>query len=229
MSRRNKRPLGYTQKEHTFNADVPLSIPVYEQAIVGYSHSGYSGDYPGYTGPGIPDITLARSNRQPDTNNYLGVNYFQLEITRTPTVTYFCQTANLPSLTLTPVEQPSTLGLRPKWIGCQYAYEDLQVSFLVDEDMRNWLEVYRWMEEIGNLENNDSVIAETQTMDFFSDITLLITNSSYKPKYRVQFKKAFPIAISSIQFNTASMDTEPIIATATFTYDSYTIKTLTEN
>ena len=226
---RRFRNLGYSQDEIKHLDDVPLSIPAYTQAIEGYSSTGYTGSYPGYTGPGMPDITLARSGRIPDTNNYLGVNYFQLEITRTPTVTYFCQTANLPSLTLTPVEQPGTLGVRPKWIGGQYAYEDLQVSFLVDEDMRNWMEVYRWMEEIGNLENNDMVIAEKQTMDFFSDITLLVTNSSYKPQYRVQFKKAFPIAISGIQFNTASMDTEPILATATFTYDSYTIKTLTEN
>lgn len=212
-----------------YRDDIPLSIPVYEQAVEGYSYSGYTGAYPGYTGEGIPDITRARSARQPDTNNYLGVNYFQLEITRTPTVTYFCQTANLPSLTLTPAEQPSTLGLRPKWIGGQYAYEDLQVSFIVDEDMKNWMEVYRWMEEIGNLDNMDNVIAEKQTMDFFSDITLLVTNSAYKPKYRVQFKKAFPIAISGINFNTASMDTEPILATATFTYDYYTIKTMNEN
>ena len=212
-----------------YKDDIPLTIPAYQQAIEGYSYSGYTGSYPGYTGEGIPDITRVRSGRQPDTNNYLGVNYFQLEITRTPTVTYFCQTASLPSLTLTPVEQPSTLGLRPKWIGGQYAYEDLQVSFLVDEDMKNWMEVYRWMEEIGNLGDMDNVIAGEQNMDFFSDITLLVTNSSYKPQYRVQFKKAFPIAISGINFNTASMDTEPILATATFTYDNYTIKTLTEN
>lgn len=194
----------------------------YNEALAGFS-GGYTGDYPGYTGPGMPDITRRRSPIQPDTNNYLGGNFFQLQITRLPTVTYFCQSANLPSLTVTPAEQPTTLGIKPKWVGGQYAFEDLQVSFLVDEQMRNWLEVYRWMEEIGNLEDMTKVIAAKQTMDFFSDITLTITNSTYNPKYYVRFKRAWPIAISGIQFTSVAVDTEPMLATATFTYDSYSI------
>ena len=197
----------------------------YEGSLVGFD-GGYTGAYPGYTGPGIPDITRVRNSRQPDTNNYLSTNYFQLEITRLPTVTYFCQSVNLPSLTLTPAEQPTPLGLKARWVGGQYTYEDLTVSFLVDEDLKNWLEVYEWMETISNLDDNQTVISGQQTKDFFSNILLTITNSAYKPKFHVHIQDAFPIALSGIEFNSTTPETEPVVAQATFTFTNYRIKSV---
>ena len=184
---------------------------------------GYTGEAHGYTGPGIPDISKVTNPRQPDTNNYLSSNYFRLEITRLPTVTYFCQSASIPSLTLTPVEQPTAFGLRPKWVGGQYSFEDLVVNFIVDEKMRNWYEVYEWMKSIGNMEKYSDTYDKTQTQDSFSDITLTIMNSAYKPQYYVKFKDAFPIGLSSLDFNSTSTENEPIVASATFSYTSYDI------
>ena len=181
------------------------------------------GNTGGFTGPGIPDITRVKNPRQPDTNNYLATNYFRLEITRLPTVTYFCQTASLPSLTLTQIDQPTATGLFPKWIGGKYNFEDFTVSFIVDENMKNWLEVFEWMKDIGTMESLDNAIDRKQTQDFFSDILIVVTNSVYKPKYHIRFKDAFPIALSGIDFNSSSTENEPVIATATFTYTSYDI------
>jgi len=187
---------------------------------------GYTGANVGYTGPGMPDVSRVSNPRQPDNNNYLSSNYFQIEITRLPTVTYFCQSASIPSLTLTPVEQPTAFGLRPKFVGGQYSFEDLVVNFIVDEQMKNWYEVYEWMRSIGNMEKYSDTIDRTQTGDFFSDITLTVTNSAYKPQYYVRFKDAFPIGLSSLEFNSSSTENEPIIASATFSYTSYDITTI---
>mgnify|MGYP005827308337 CR=1 FL=1 len=177
----------------------------------------------GYTGPGIPDVTRVTNPRQPATNNYLATNYFRLEITRLPTVTYFCQSANLPSLSLTPIEQPTSLGVNPKWIGGKYNFEDFTVSFVVDENMKNWLEVFEWMKDIGTFDGTTIPIDNKQTSDFFSNINIVVTNSVYKPKYYIMFTDAFPIALSGIEFNSTNTENEPAIATATFTYTSYNI------
>jgi len=184
---------------------------------------GYTGAGDGYTGPGIPDVTQVTNSRQPDTNNYLASNLFQLEITRLPTVTYHCQAANIPTISITPVEQPSIFGTFPKHVGGRYSFEDMSVSFLVDEDMKNWLEVFRWIESLGAMESWDTVI---EHRDFFSDIVITVMNSAYKRKYEVRFTNAFPIALSGIDFNSSSVDNEPIVANATFTYDSYNITAL---
>ena len=177
----------------------------------------------GYTGSGMPDVTQVSNPRQPSTNNYLSSNYFQLEITRLPTVTYHCQTASIPALNLTPAEQPSPFGTYPKLVGGRYSFEDLSVSFMVDEEMKNWLEVFRWLESLGAMESWDTVI---DYGDFFSDISLTVMNSAYKRNYEVRFKNAFPTSLTGIEFNSSSMDNETIIASATFTYDSYNITAL---
>ena len=184
---------------------------------------GYTGERDGYTGPGMPDVAKRLYPTQPDTNNYLSSNYFQLEITRLPTLTYFCQSTSIPSLTLTPVEQPTAFGLRPKFVGGQYSFEDLVVNFVVDEKMRNWYEVYDWMKSIGNMDKYSDAIDRTQTGDFFSDIVLTITNSAYKPQYYVRFRDAFPIGLSSLEMNSTSTENEPVLASATFSYTSYDI------
>ena len=184
------------------------------------------GNTGGFTGPGIPDVTRVTNPRQPDTNNYLATNFFQLEITRLPTVTYFCQNVGLPSVSVTPVEQPTAVGLFPKFVGGKYNFEDITVSFIVDENMKNWMEVFEWIKDIGTMEGLNNPIDRKQTGDFFSDILLVVTNSVYKPKYHIRFKDAFPIALSGIDFNSALNENEPVIATATFTYTSYNITTL---
>ena len=181
------------------------------------------GNTGGFTGPGIPDITRVVNPRQPDTNNYLATNYFRLEITRLPTVTYFCQSLGLPSIGLTPLEQPTAVGLYPKWIGGKYAFEDLTVNFVVDEDMKNWVEVFEWMKDIGTMESLNNTIDRKQTGDFFSDILLVVTNSVYRPNLHIRFKDTFPIALSGFEFTSIATDTEPITASATFAYTSYEI------
>jgi len=107
------------------------------------------------------------------------------------------------------------------------------VSFLVDEDMKNWIEVFEWMKSIGlMIDSKDTLNYKTpgrpsgQFEDYFSDAYLAITNSSYKPKIQVRIHEMFPTSLTGIQFNTTNSDNEPVIATATFAYTYYTIESL---
>lgn len=178
----------------------------------------------GYTGPGIPDITQVSNPTQPDTNNYLGNTYFRFEFTRLPTVTYFCQRVNLPSISFTSAELPTPLGLTSKVPGGKYNYDQLNVSFIVDEEMKNWLEVYNWMRSIGNLDDISNHIKNH--MDKYSDARLIITNSAFTPNISVRFRGVFPIALSGIDFDSTSVDTETVVSTATFAFTHYEIETL---
>ena len=194
---------------------------------------GYTGEKTGYTGPGIPDVTRVSNARQPDTNNYLATNYFKLEISRLPLVTYYCQQANLPAVSLTPSEQNSRMGTPIKWVGGRYNFEEFTVNFMIDENMKNWIEVFEWIESIGLMIDgkntiNSSIVNKPvgQIPDYFSDGRLVITNSSYKPKLNVIFHDIFPISLSGIDFNSTNTDNEPSIASATFAYTYYTVSKL---
>ena len=48
-------------------------------------------------------------------------------------------------------------------------------------------------------------------------------DAGYNPMKKVVFKDMFPVGISGIQFSSVVVDTEPVIATATFSYTSYEI------
>jgi hypothetical protein len=200
------------------------------------AYAGYTGEIVGYTGPGIPDVTRVTDPRQPDTNNYLSTNYFKLEITRLPLLTYYCQSVNLPSLSLTSAEQGTSTGTTVKWIGGRYTWEELNVTFLIDEDMKNWLEIFEWMEEIAVMTDvkntmNSKMIGKSgwQIDDYFSNAQLAITNSSYKPKLIVDIIDIFPISLSGIPFNSTNTDNEPATGTVTFAYTYYNINRLTNS
>ena len=79
---------------------------------------------------------------QPQTNNYLANNRFQFFLKRCPNLTYFCQRANIPSISFgTSLQSTPTIGplKRP---GTSYLLEDISLGFLIDENMKNWLEIF---------------------------------------------------------------------------------------
>jgi len=163
--------------------------------------------------------------RQPETNNYLATNFFKLEIDEFPTVSYFCQSVNLPSLTVSLMEVPApAMGVPIRSPVGRYGYENMSVSFLVDEKMDNWLEVYNWMYDMSTSESDSRKINPYNRI--LSDATITIMDGSYTPMKRVIIKDIFPVGISGIQFSSVVVDTEPVVATATFAFTSYEIRNI---
>lgn len=176
----------------------------------------------GYWTPG--DL-FATNPSQPANTNFLTNNKFQFKLSRCPTVTYFCQRANIPSLAFGTSIQSNPSGIPIRRPGTAFNYEDLQVGFIVDEDLVNWLEIHEWMRSLGvSYEYPHETIDEPQKV---ATGHLLITNSNYKPIILVNFRNIYPVFLSGIDFDSALPDTDAVIATATFSYTHYEIKTLT--
>tara|TARA_R110002012_G_scaffold204050_1_gene373601 strand:- start:6522 stop:6905 length:384 start_codon:yes stop_codon:yes gene_type:complete len=106
----------------------------------------------------------------------------------------------------------------------RYSYEQMTVSFIVDEEMKNWREIHDWMRTLSAAEDCTEVIPHKERFD---TATIMIMNSAYKPNVRVTLKEVFPVGISGIQFSSVSVDNEPVVATATFAYTSYEVKDIT--
>ena len=80
--------------------------------------------------------------RQPDNLNPLLPTYFQFSMKRCPHVTFFCQSANLPSISASPLEQPT------RFVGIPHApgipeFDDLTINFIVDEEMNKKFRKHR--------------------------------------------------------------------------------------
>ena len=172
-----------------------------------------------------PGDLYTTSPNQPTNTNFLTNNKFQFRITRCPTVTYFCQRANIPSLSFGVSIQSQPGGVVIKRPGTAYNYEDLQVGFIVDENLANWLEIYEWIRQIGiSYDTTGEHIEEHQKV---ATGLMLITDSKYKPIISVTYQNMFPTFLSGIDFDSALTDTDAVVATCTFSYTHYEINVLT--
>ena len=160
-------------------------------------------------------------DRYPQHMNPLLPTYYRFTIARLPKVTYFCQNASLPTVTMSEVIMPTPFVQikRPS----KMDFDELSIGFVVDESMGNWLEIFNWMRSVTNVEDyKEFRPANTHV----STANLLILNSSKNPKINVRFHDIFPKSLTSIDFTSTVMDPEPFVATATFSYRSYDIEIL---
>jgi hypothetical protein len=113
-------------------------------------------------------------------------------------------------------------------------FSDLEVTFRVDEDMENYLEIYNWMVATGFPENFDQYKGPDPSnrqsnftqKELVSDATLVIHDSKMNPKTEIIFKDIFPIQLSELKFDTRSTDVIYIDATVTFTHSRFNMKSL---
>lgn len=163
----------------------------------------------------------------PANKNFLSPLGFRFTLTRAPNLTFNVQSARIPGLQLSQAESPTPFVTIP--IASHITYNPLSVSFRVSEDLDDYLEIYNWMVGLGAPESfaqykalKDVDPGNPQTV--YSDITLLIMNSSMRPNIKVTFKDAFPISIGDLEFNTTDTDVNYIQCTADFEYLKYNIE-----
>ena len=174
---------------------------------------------------------MAATDRQPDNTNYLSPLGFRFVLNRTPTINYFVQNATLPSVSLLTTDVPNPL-INRVIPGTKLTYEPLSLSFMVDEDMQNYLELYDWLTGLGTPNSTNErkdFIERSQTFnkDFnsiMSDGTLFALTSHQNANVKIIFKDMFPTSLSDLSFDSTLTDVEYLRATVTYQYLSYRIE-----
>lgn len=157
--------------------------------------------------------------------NYMVPNNFVGSIKRLPNTSFTLQKTNIPSLSTAPITQPTALN--PLQVPYDtLRYHELTWTFLVDEKMDNYLEVFEWMHAIAFPQDHSQYKKNDLNYDLKSDISVIILNSSKNPAISVTFHDAFPSALSDLYFDNTLTDTKPLIVDATFNYNYYTIERL---
>lgn len=178
---------------------------------------------------------------QPSTYDYLKPNVFRFKIQSLPQVSYTCQAANLPGLTLGVAQQTSPF-LDIHRIGDKMVFDDLNLTFIVSEDAKNFRELYNWMVALGFPENwgqlnsflqkrstilpNQNKLSGDAEFAATSDATLVIMDSANNPKLNVVFQDVFPVSLSGLDFDLRSPTVEYLTAAVSFKYKTYQIEVL---
>ena len=185
--------------------------------------------------------------RQPDQLDYASPTQFRFGVHQLPKVEFFTVSANLPGISASISIQSTPFKDIPT-MGDKLTYDNLSISFIVDEYLENYISLHDWMVGIGfpqkreqfrtyrDVTSNTPAEGGTPTIDrigratadraLYSDAFLQILSNKNNPIVEVIFENLFPVSLSALDFSQSATDVEYIVATAEFAYQIYEIKTL---
>ena len=185
--------------------------------------------------------------RQPDQLDYASPTQFKFGIHQLPKVEFFTITANLPGISMDTITVATPFKDIPT-VGDKLTYENLSITFQVDEYLENYITLHNWMKGIGfpsdrsqfrtfrDITSNTPASGKTPPTDMvgkaipdkalYSDANLMILSNKNNPIVEVDFQNIFPISLGALDFTQAVTDVEYMTATAEFAYQIYEIKTL---
>jgi len=186
----------------------------------------------------ITNVTEASwDSRNPNELDYLRPNAFKFQVHNIPNVSYFCQAANIPEMNLPPAVLPTPLVDIP-YAGEKLDFGVLMIRFLIQEDMKNYKELYDWMIGLGFPEDHEqhTKFEESQSYRFpdvekkpfmSSDATLFLLDSNNNPITNIIFRDAFPVSLQGLDFEISTGNTDYMVGVAMFRYRDFLIETTT--
>lgn len=188
--------------------------------------------------------------RQPTTLDYASPTQFRMIINQLPKVEFFITAANVPGINLGEAIFPTPLKQIPMQ-GDEITFENLSISFLVDENLENYKELHDWLIGIGfpqsrsqfkdfrsttsnrpgttqgNSQDIGDVQPSTAVSPMFSDATLTILSNKNNPVVEVRFEELSPVALGALNFDQEATDVQYLKTTCDFNYKYYKIVPLT--
>ncbi len=186
-------------------------------------------------------------SRQPTKLDYSSPTQFKFSINQLPKVEFFTVAANLPGISLppasynTPFKNIPTIGEKPE-------YEDLTITFIVDEFLENYISIHEWITGTGfpksrqqfsdfrTLTANNPTDAKTVSVDkvgtatpdrgMYGDATLTILSNKNNPLVEIRFQDLFPTSLGGLDYTQVATDVEYLNVQVTFQYKIYEIVTL---
>ena len=185
--------------------------------------------------------------RQPDKLDYASPTQFKFGIHQLPKVEFFTLSANVPGISADTVTQPTPYKDIPI-VGDKLTYENLSITFLVDEYLENYISLHNWITGIGfptdrqefrtfrDVTSNTPASGKTPPTDLagkaipdralYSDAYLMVLSNKNNAIVEVDFQNIFPISLGGLDFTQNVTDVEYVTATADFAYQIYEINTL---
>ena len=176
------------------------------------------------------------ANSQIENRNFLSPTGFKFTLKRAPKVAFFCNQANIPDMNLGVALQPNYLRDIPT-PGDKVELGDLNLKFMVDENLENYMEIHKWirglgypesMDEFNNFASNGIIQPRyLQSGDnIYSDGTLQVLNSNYIANFQVFFKDLWPYSLSTLPFDATATDVQYFTADVSFKYTIFNITDL---
>ena len=180
--------------------------------------------------------------RQPEQLDYASPTQFRFGIQQLPKVEFFTINATLPGIEGTSVDVSNPFK-NIAIMGEKLVYNDLTITFIVDEFLDNYQSLHNWMVGYGfpsdraqfrkhrDVTSNTPAGGSTPSVDIlgkavsdkamYSDAFLMILSNKNNPILNVNFQNVFPISLSGLDYTQGATDVEYMTADVTFKYQIY--------
>ena len=191
--------------------------------------------------------TINAFGRQPTKLDYASPTQFKFSIVKLPKVEFFVSAVNLPGISLGSATRATSLVDLP-YPGEKISYADLNMTFIVDENLENFREIHGWLvglgfptnhDEFKNLQSagNDRFPGTTPSITnepgsggkfpaskeggIYSDATLTVLTSKNNPVTEVRFREVFPTSLGGLTYDQQAGDVTYLTSDITFKYSYY--------
>ena len=188
-------------------------------------------------------------DRQPTKLDYASPTQFKFGINQLPKVEFFTVGANIPAINLGDAMFPTPFKDIPV-MGDKLTYDNLSITFIVDEFLENYQSIHEWMTAIGFPKNrkqfsdfranvsNAPISTQGTSQDIgdvqpvtgvnalFSDATLTILSNKNNPILNVFFRDLYPVVLGALEYTQTATDVEYMTSTVDFAYQIYEFEVL---
>ena len=197
--------------------------------------------------------TINPTAREPVVYDYAQSNQFKVYLPIFPLTEWFVVNCNIPGVTMGQGVVPTPLTDVP-FIGDKLTYDQFSMTFLVDEKMKNFIELHDWLINMAAPQKTSQFMARTSDYvldagqrtkfytdiegvstemtgntsdrELYCDIQIFILSSKNNPVAKFTLQNAFPVSLSALDYSSQDTDTNYVQCNVSFAFPFYTIESL---
>ena len=197
--------------------------------------------------------TINPTAREPVVFDYAQSNQFKVYLPIFPLTEWFVVNCNIPGVTMGQGVVPTPLTDVP-FIGDKLTYDQFSMTFMVDEKLKNFIELHDWLVNMAAPQKNQQFMARTSDYvidsgqrtkfytdiegvstemsgntsdrELYCDIQIFILSSKNNPVTKFTLQNAFPVSLSALDYSIQDADTNYIQCNVSFAFPFYTIESL---
>ena len=197
--------------------------------------------------------TINPTAREPVVFDYAQSNQFKVYLPIFPLTEWFVVSCNIPGITMGQGVVPTPLTDVP-FIGDKLTYDQFSMTFMVDEKLKNFIELHDWLVNMAAPQKNQQFMARTSDYvidsgqrtkfytdiegvstemtgntsdrELYCDIQIFILSSKNNPVVKFTLQNAFPVSLSALDYSSQDTDTTYVTCNVSFAFPFYTIESL---
>jgi hypothetical protein len=163
---------------------------------------------------------ITQNGNQPNLN-YLSGNRAVFTIPELSDLSFTVNNFELPGVTL-PAAYQATQNISKPVAGETLEYTDLNISFIVMENLSNWLEIHNWMRALGAPFSKQAEYLKDYPR--WADGYVTVYSAKNNPLLRVKFIDVVPVALGTLSFSEEIQETTTMTCSVTFSYERYDLE-----